>query len=281
MPVAIAIIVVLVLAGVVVLVTAQRGGRVGALSRETRARDAGASPTESTSGATAVDDEGARARADETRAQTGGVPAVPEAGTITRYEPMDEDEMGVTRRHFFNVGLLGAIGLGLASFGAGCLAFIWPTSGGGFGGLVKTGAKITDILGDATNTKIPSYFAEARAYVNPYPKADVGKAKAAGYPPEILPNLEEGFIVIYQKCAHLGCRVPWCASAQWFECPCHGSKYNRVGEKRDGPAPRGLTRWLGMVGGDGMLTIDTSTEYTGQAIGTDTTGQTPEGPHCV
>ena len=45
-----------------------------------------------------------------------------------------------------------------------------------------------------------------------------------------------------QKCPHLGCRVPECATSQWFECQCHGSQYNRAGEKKAGPAPRGMDR---------------------------------------
>jgi cytochrome b6-f complex iron-sulfur subunit len=274
--IAIVILIVLALAAVVVIATARRSDNsTGSLSRETRARDQAAG------GETAVDSEAARERAAETRAQAGGVPAVAEPAAVARWEPVDEEEIGISRRHFFNVGLIASIGLGLAAFGAGALAFIWPSSTGGFGGQVKTGEGIDQILSDAETKKTPVYFAEARAYVNPYPKQDVPKAKAAHYPAAILPNLEAGFIILYQKCAHLGCRVPWCQSAQWFECPCHGSKYDRVGEKRDGPAPRGLTRWLGLVGGDGQLTIDTSTEYPGEPIGTNTTDQAPEGPHCV
>ena len=278
MAVAIAIIAVLVLAGAVVIITTQRSGRTGTLSRETRARDAGGAAA---SPAVAVDDEGARARAQETKEQAGGVLAVAEPATISKWEPVDEDELGMTRRHFFNVGLVASIGLGLAAFGAGCLAFIWPNVTGGFGSVVQTGRKIDDILADVADKRAPAYFAEARAYVLPYPVDDVPKAKKAGYPKEILPNLEAGYIVLYQKCAHLGCRVPWCQSSQWFECPCHGSKYNAVGEKRDGPAPRGLTRWLGSTDKAGLLSIDTTFEYTGQPIGTDTTGQKPEGPACV
>ena len=58
-----------------------------------------------------------------------------------------------------------------------------------------------------------------------------------------LQGMEQGYVALYQKCPHLGCRVPWCQTSQWFECPCHGSKYNRVGEKRGGPAPRGMDRF--------------------------------------
>ncbi|HUV11180.1 MAG TPA: Rieske 2Fe-2S domain-containing protein, partial [Acidimicrobiia bacterium] len=79
---------------------------------------------------------------------------------------------------------------------------------------------------------------------------------------------------------HLGCRVPWCQTSQWFECPCHGSKYNRVGEKRGGPAPRGMDRY-GMSVSGGSIIVDTSTLIQGPTIGTDTTGQGQEGAPCV
>jgi cytochrome b6-f complex iron-sulfur subunit len=92
--------------------------------------------------------------------------------------------------------------------------------------------------------------------------------------------MEEGYVALYQKCVHLGCRVPWCASSQWFECPCHGSKYNRVGERRGGPAPRGLDRFVLEVSG-GNIVVDTANIIVGPPIGTDTTGQSPEGAPCV
>ena len=53
----------------------------------------------------------------------------------------------------------------------------------------------------------------------------------------------KGITILSQKCPHLGCRVPQCATSQWFECQCHGSQYNRVGEKKAGPAPRGMDRY--------------------------------------
>jgi len=87
-------------------------------------------------------------------------------------------------------------------------------------------------------------------------------------------------VALYQKCVHLGCRVPWCTASQWFECPCHGSKYNRVGEKKGGPAPRGLDRFGVSVDG-GQVVVDTKQVVLGPPIGTDTTGQGLEGPHCA
>ena len=73
---------------------------------------------------------------------------------------------------------------------------------------------------------------------------------------------------------------PWCATAQWWECPCHGSKYNQAGEWKEGPAPRGLDRFAIEVSG-GQIVVDTAKVITGPPRGTHTTGQELDGPHCV
>jgi cytochrome b6-f complex iron-sulfur subunit len=74
--------------------------------------------------------------------------------------------------------------------------------------------------------------------------------------------------------------VPECKTSQWFECQCHGSQYNRNGEKKGGPAPRGLDRFALTVS-NGVASVDTAVVLPGPAIGTNTTGQEAEGPHCV
>src|SRR5690606_2784666 len=105
------------------------------------------------------------------------------------------------------------------------------------------------------------------------------KARAL-YDSAVLPAMEAGIVTLYQKCPHLGCRVPACETSQWFECGCHGSQYNRVGEKKGGPAPRGMDHFPATISG-GEVTVDTGTIIEGMPIGTDTTGQAAEGPHCV
>jgi cytochrome b6-f complex iron-sulfur subunit len=42
-------------------------------------------------------------------------------------------------------------------------------------------------------------------------------------------------------------------------CPCHGSKFNRLGIKIDGPAPRPLPRLKVWVSDEGDLLVDRST----------------------
>jgi cytochrome b6-f complex iron-sulfur subunit len=293
--IAIAIVAVVALAVVGLFVTARSRATTGRLSRETRKRDEasggstgaeGAAPDDEAASSPAAGVEGAgegRSRADEARKaiESGGsaVPATAASSTPAVYEPVDLDELGVTRRQFFNRSILAGSGLGLGAFGVAALAFLWPSAGGGFGGKIVVGSEADAKA--AFDNKIPYYNAAAKTYIVAYPKADVPKAKKVpAYTAPIIAGMEQGYVALYQKCVHLGCRVPWCPSSQWFECPCHGSKYNRVGEKQGGPAPRGLDRFVLQVSG-GNIVVDTGSLVIGPPIGTNTTGQSPEGAPCV
>ena len=271
----VAIVVVLAGAVVFLLATGRRRATTGRLSRETRQRDAAAPTTEVV--ATGDASAEARARADESKAATG---LARRRGTgVVRYEPVDPEEIGVTRRQFFNRGILTGLGLGVGGFGAAALAFLWPTGSAGFGGKITVGS-VSDVQG-SIDKKEPYYNASAKVYIQPYPKEDLGKAKKVyGIEPGVFAGMEAGYVALYQKCPHLGCRVPWCATSQWFECPCHGSKYNRVGEKKGGPAPRGMDRFAVEVSGSNIV-VDTAVVVQGPPIGTDTTGQGQEGAACV
>jgi cytochrome b6-f complex iron-sulfur subunit len=190
----------------------------------------------------------------------------------------DADAIGISRRKFFNRSIIVMMGLGLSGFGAAILAFLWPMPKGGFGSKIRVGA-VPDVLAKIAASKGFLYSAEGRMWLTAYPTSAIEKAKAV-YPAGVIPSMEAGIVALYQKCPHLGCRVPSCATSQWFECPCHGSQYNLAGEKKGGPAPRGMDRFATSVAG-GVLTVDTGQIFQGPAIGTNTTGQEAEGPHCV
>ena len=95
-----------------------------------------------------------------------------------------------------------------------------------------------------------------------------------------LTRVQGEVVAISEKCTHLGCRVPYCASSGQFECPCHGSVFNRAGDFRAGPAPRGMDRYPVEVV-DGLVVIDTGTTIEGSAPGTETIDEPPMGPACA
>ena len=189
-----------------------------------------------------------------------------------------------------NRSLYALLGIGFAlPFLASLLAFLIPSGKGGFGGLVSVTTSLDDIIAQIISQKKPFYVPEARAYMVQYPKDNAAAVEAAEKTPDYTKNpkiidgmTDQGVVALYQKCPHLGCRVPWCETSQWFECPCHGSKFNRVGEKTGGPAPRGMDRFpFDVVGGKIVINTNLSEVVSGPPIGVDTTRQSAEGPLCV
>jgi len=153
------------------------------------------------------------------------------------------------------------------------------TSGGGsFGDRIDIGA-IDDVRRTLASGPEPHYVAEARSYVVEFP-ADLADRARGAYPKDALPMLEAGVIVLYQRCTHLGCRVPWCKTSEWFECPCHGARFDQIGEKRAGPAPRGMDLIQSSIE-DGHLVLDTGKILRGVPPGTNIGHLQPVGPFCV
>ena len=278
-PLVIVIPVVVVLAGVVLFAAARRrdvGSATGALSRETRKRDKPSVLETDAEAAAVVSGRQVEAAAElERRA-----PELVKVGgsDLAEYVPPDAEAIGVTRRQFFNRSIILVMGLALSGFGAAVIAFLWPTPKGGFGSKIRVG-NVSDVIAKIQASAGFLYLAEGRMWITQYPASALEKAKKV-YPAPVLAGMEAGVVALYQKCPHLGCRVPSCATSQWFECPCHGSQYNQVGEKKGGPAPRGMDHFAMEVSG-GVLTVNTGAIFQGPPIGTNTTGQEAEGPHCV
>ncbi len=275
----IAIPVLVVLAGIVLIAAARRrdtGEVIGALARETRKRDRGAVRPSDPDASPTSGREVERAAALERRRSSRELATVGAKAPVA-WVPPDPEALGVSRRQFFNRGIVTFFGLSLSGFGASVIAFLWPQGGGGFGSVIDVGTTgDVDAAIEAGNGF--AYYPEGRMYLTHYPQSALPAARAV-YTQE-LAGMEAGYTAIYQKCVHLGCRVPQCDTSQWFECQCHGSQYNRNGEKKGGPAPRGLDRFPIEVNGS-RLSVDTGTIITGPPIGTNTTGQEAEGPHCV
>jgi cytochrome b6-f complex iron-sulfur subunit len=198
------------------------------------------------------------------------------AGKVPRPEPERPREAKrpspVSRRDFFRRSLLASIGLFSAEFGLASIAFVWPNLRGGFGAVIPLNLSPDAVRQLIDQDNQPYYYGAGRFYLVSY-EGDAADTVYQGL-------VGDGLMALYQKCVHLGCRVPFCTQSQWFECPCHGSKYNRAGEYRDGPAPRGMDRFRVVVE-NGLVSVDTGTRIDGPPRGTDTIQQQPEGPFCV
>ena len=267
-------IAVLAVLGLGVVLTATRRSDmsgVGVLSRETRKRDRDAKKS-SRNARRDVEAEASEAR-------STAVAVMPPAAVEPWVAP-DAEMIGESRRAFLNRATGTLMSASLGGFAAALIAFLWKGADSGFGSKINAG-KLEDVIGQIRANKGFLYLPEARAWVTEYPKEAISKADAiyAGQGP-VFSGMSEGIVALYQKCPHLGCKVPECKTSQWFECPCHGSQYNRVGEKKGGPAPRGMDRF-GVSVNNGIVVIDTGTVFAGPPIGVNTTGQEAEGPHCV
>jgi cytochrome b6-f complex iron-sulfur subunit len=96
-----------------------------------------------------------------------------------------------------------------------------------------------------------------------------------------LARINGEVVAISEKCTHLGCRVPFCESSGQFECPCHGSVFNRAGDFVAGPSPRGMDRFPTEIGDDGLVYIDTGTKVEGPAPGSFQIDEPATGPACA
>jgi cytochrome b6-f complex iron-sulfur subunit len=276
--VALSIGVVVVLGAIAFFTLARRSDvrGAGALSGETIQRDrAGRKQHEAIVDApTAAEVEAAGVAARSTEL----APAV-EAQLVT-WTPPDPEVIGVSRRQFFNRATVTLMSAGIGAFAAAAfVAFLWPSGTGGFGGDVTVG-KIDTIKAGIKQGNGFFYVPEARSWITEYPAEALPLAETV-YPESVLVSMRQGLTILSQKCPHLGCRVPECNTSQWFECQCHGSQYNRAGEKKAGPAPRGMDRYPATIASNGDVTIDTGSLVPGPPIGTNTTGQEAEGPHCT
>lgn len=198
--------------------------------------------------------------------------------------PISAAEFGVTRRKFLNRAALGLFGGGfLGTLGVSMLAFMWPKLSGGFGSKINIGP-IADLRskvvpGDGTIT--PLFVAEAQCWLVPMDAASIPGSSFEGLP--VIAGGDggnTGLMALWQKCVHLGCRVPECGSSQGFECPCHGSKYNFHGEYDSGPAPRNLDRFALEIDSQGNLIVDTGSVLETPRAKVKTIAY-PQGPSCV
>jgi cytochrome b6-f complex iron-sulfur subunit len=167
---------------------------------------------------------------------------------------------GLSRRQLIRRSVGAATGLWLLEVTGGTIGFLWPNLSSGFGGEINLGNIQTvggspAVQGATLQDGAPAYFSDARAYVQLIDPnlgfQDGTSSDGSGSTTNVR--------TLYQRCPHLGCKPNFCTINYWFECPCHGSRYDRLGTKvaELGPAPRSLDRFAHTVQG-GQLIVDTS-----------------------
>lgn len=173
----------------------------------------------------------------------------------------DDPVEGISRRTLLRRSIGLGFALWLTEVGAGSIGFLWNVVGGRRSKVVA--GTIEQVAGMAPSLPFyegfPMYVQAARAFVvlvDPGNRRFVPGADDKG---EGTLNVR----ALSQVCPHLGCRPNPCIEDYWFHCPCHQSRYDRLGIKPTGnggfygPAERGMDRFAVEVDADGVLTIDT------------------------
>ncbi len=167
---------------------------------------------------------------------------------------------GLSRRQLLRRGAAAGVAVWLAEIIGGTLAFAWTAIGSG-APTVRVGT-LADLIASNPGIPIregfPAYVPEARAFIV---LVDPGRGAWGVGVDSTGDGAELNVRALSQRCPHLGCRPNPCLEDYWFHCPCHQSRYDRLGIKaageRYGPAPRSMDRFAIEVDVDGVLTVDT------------------------
>jgi cytochrome b6-f complex iron-sulfur subunit len=172
-----------------------------------------------------------------------------------------EQVQGLSRRQLLRTSLGAGVGLWLIESAAATLSFLWPNLQGGFGGKVRIGTYADLKLANSSlpiQDGFPAYVPDARAFIV---LIDPSRQQWVPGSDETGDGAALNVRALYQRCPHLGCKPNPCIRNFWLECPCHGSRYDRLGIKaagtQYGPAPRSMDRFSAEVDADGVLTLDT------------------------
>ena len=186
----------------------------------------------------------------------------------------------VPRRTFLRYSMVGSVSAGLSGFGLASLGFLWPRPGDELTGTVPMGVAAelgAEIRAERAPLRVPEGGISILVWD---PSNETARRSYGDDHQAILDGSTALMAVDSQNCPHLGCAVPWCQSSQWFECPCHGSRYNRWGEWVGGPAPRGLDRFASHLEDD-QFVVDFGQLIIGPARTANALQQNAEGPPCV
>lgn len=144
----------------------------------------------------------------------------------------DREKQELTRRNFLSLSANGLTFLGVAGSLALCGKFFWPN--------VSYGPPSKFSIGKPTN----------------FP--DGAKQNIADQKVSIIRHGDQ-IGAISMVCQHLGCTVA--ASPTGYDCPCHGSKYDDMGNVTHGPAQIALFWFDIALTPSGDLEVDKSKKF--------------------
>jgi cytochrome b6-f complex iron-sulfur subunit len=168
--------------------------------------------------------------------------------------------VGLSRRQLMRRAIGAGIGLWLVEMTAGTVGFLWSAAAGATPRVrIGTYKQLLAANGDLPVAKgFPAYVPAARAFIV---IVDPGRRGWTAGRDDSGEGSALNVRAMSQRCPHLGCRPNPCIEDFWFRCPCHQSRYDRLGTKAAGelygPAPRGLDRYAIDVDASGVLFVDT------------------------
>ena len=154
----------------------------------------------------------------------------------------------VTRRRFMELNALAVGGVASAAFGL-------PTLGFALAPMFEdsTSAKFQDV-GPEADFNPETYISKVISIQD-----DVGEAgKTTIYVRKYNPKIDsdkfgQPYVVLSNRCMHVGCPVRYVQASQRFICPCHGGVYSFDGTVSGGPPVRPLDRFESQVQGGRVM----------------------------
>jgi nitrite reductase/ring-hydroxylating ferredoxin subunit len=167
---------------------------------------------------------------------------------------------GISRRTLLRRSIGAGLGVLVFELVGGTLSFLWSAAAVAIGPARVRVGTLAELVAVNPGLPIadgyPAYVAAARAFVI---LVDPGVGRFVAGADPTGDGEPVNVRALSQVCPHLGCRPNPCLEDFWFHCPCHQSRYDRLGSKpageRFGPAPRGMDRLAVEVDGEGVLTI--------------------------
>ncbi len=224
-----------------------------------------------------------------------GEPLLPqeyETATGGGAEAAEMTRRGLTRRQVLRRAVGATLGLFAAEALAGSLAMFYPNLAGQFGSPIDVGPTSNFPASLPQEAELDSkgifYESAAKAYI-----VHLAAETRFLLPQTVLNNQLDAeswvkdpnndgtyWVALYQKCVHLGCRVPFRDECHSFKCPCHGSHYTVTGEYIDGPAPRSLDRFEISFQGSNLVVNTGKINSTVQRPNTQTRLISTDGTEC-